>query len=383
MTHYDFIVNPADLRDFVKALGWVSIPEAATERLYAFNHPQYRQRQLSFPMDTTAPDYLESISLVIERLADIEDVTPASMSLRICTFREDTLRFRVLLDQDDSALPLSFAALMVAGVEQLLRAAACTVVKPQRHHKRLTRTEAKEVAEAARFRHTQPGSFVLPVSCPVNAVDARPALLPGEHDAPFIRRTTRMLERAIFTLIQGVEQDTLDKLVSDENAGPPIVSSNLCEALLQFHDPTLRNSLEFEIDWAPSLPEKKGRRIRIQRDHFARIDEVGAALKKVESYLPDTFIGTVEHLAGEMGDDGRRAGEVLLALLMPESEVVRARVQLDAEQYARADHAHMIDGVYIKVTGKLHPGRQPRSFTDMSSFEVLWPPGYEATTGRG
>jgi hypothetical protein len=378
----DFKIDPADLRDFAKADGWVLVPEAMRDRLFLLNHPKFAPRQLSFPMDTTAPDYSEAISRTLERLADMKSMSPELLAVRVAAYREDVVHFRIVGEQQDTSLPLPFAAHIVAAAEQALRAAACSVVKPQRHHKRLTRNEAKEVAESARFQHTRPGSFVLPVSCPINAVDAHPALLPGEQDAPFMRRTTNMLERGLLTLIQGVEQDTLDKLVSND-AEPSVVSSNLCDAVVQFYDPVSRNSLEVEIDWAPSLPQNKTRRpLRIQRDYFARIAEVGDALAKVESQEPDTFIGTVEQLAGELGDDGRRAGDVILALLLPEGEVVRSRVQLDADNYVLAGEAHMTNGRYVKVVGKLQPGRQPRVLRDMSCFEPLWPRSVDTESRR-
>jgi len=380
MTHAEVIVSPTELRDFAKARGWVLVPEAMADGLCVLNHPRFRPRQLSFPMDTTAPDYADAVRSTLNRLAEMEAMPYDRIVARVVAFRDDTLRFRVLLEQDEAGLPLPFAAQMVTGAKDLLRAAACTLMKPQRHHPRLSRTEAQQIASAARFRHTQPGSFVLPISCPVDALDARPALLPGETDAPFVRRATRMLERALATLVRGIESDDLEGIVDGGRSTPPIVSSNLCEALLQFHDPELRNSLEFEIDWAQSRPEPEGerRRVRIQRDYFPRVEEVRRELRTVEGDKHDTFVGTVEHLAGEMGDDGRRAGEVVLALLLPESEIiVRARIQLDADDYARADRAHMMAGVYVKVMGRLQPGRQPRSLTDVKSFDVLWPLGHD------
>ena len=60
-----------------------------------------------------------------------------------------------------------------------------------------------------------------------------------------------------------------------------------------------------------------------------------------------------------MGDDGRRSGDVILALLLPEGESIKVKAVLDQTAYAKADQAHMTDGMYVQVSGKLHPGRQP------------------------
>ena len=94
-------------------------------------------------------------------------------------------------------------------------------------------------------------------------------------------------------------------------------------------------------------------------------------LRSNEQHLEDVFPGTVERLDGEMGADGKRAGEVILSLLTPDGEQVRARASLTALEYEQADKAHMTDGAYIKVTGKLHPGRQPRQLSDIKSFELM------------
>jgi hypothetical protein len=111
--------------------------------------------------------------------------------------------------------------------------------------------------------------------------------------------------------------------------------------------------------------------VRIQHDYFARIEEVRRELRSKEQHLEDVFPGTVERLDGEMGQDGKRSGEVILSLLSPDGEQVRVRANLDAQQYEQADKAHMTDGAYVKVTGKLHPGRQPRQLSDIKSFELM------------
>ena len=111
--------------------------------------------------------------------------------------------------------------------------------------------------------------------------------------------------------------------------------------------------------------------IRFQKDYFPRIEEVRRALRSSERHREDSFIGTVERLDGEIGADGQRAGEVILALLLAEGETVRARASLTPDQYATADRAHMTDGAYVKVAGKLSPGRQPRSMTGIAVFEQI------------
>lgn len=290
----------------------------------------------------------------------------------------DTLRLRITSGREGiESLPLAFATSAIAAAQQLLLSAACTVLRPQVHHPRLSRAEAQQFLEVAQFRHTEHSSFVLKVSCAIDALDVQTPTLFGEDNVPFVRSTMLTLNRAVRQLVTAIEADRLPDFVDEtKRQEAPIVSSNLCEALTHFHDEVLRNSLEMSVTWAALSPVQGADAIteplRIQRDYFPRIEEVRRALRDTAEHLEDTFIGTVEQLNGEMGHNGRRAGEVILALLLSEGgEVVRARTNLTAEQYEKADEAHMTDGVFVKVAGRLHPGRQPRTVTDITDFELV------------
>ena len=372
------LIPPTDLRDYAKDQGWVLLKEAAKDRLYVMTNPSFERRQLVFPMDTTAPDYSEAVMLVVGKLAAMEGRSAQAVIKNLLEVGDDAIAFRVTTPRpDERSLPLAFAGSMVTGAQQLLLASACTVLKPQAHHPRLSRTEAQQFLETAKFRHTQPGSFVLNVSCPVQGLDVQAPLLPDEADAPFVRRTTATLRKALGELVTAIETDSLDAFVeATKNGANPLVSSNLCEALTRFEDSSLKNSVEIGITWAAAIPKpaNEGRIsiIRIQHDYFPRIEEVRRKLRSKEQHLEDVFPATVERLDGEMGDDGKRSGEVILRLLTPDGdELVRARANLTTDQYELADKAHMTDGAFVKVAGKLHPGRQPRQLSDIKSFELM------------
>jgi hypothetical protein len=342
-------------------------------------HPRFERRQLVFPMDTTAPDYSEAVMLVVNKLAAMEARTPQSVFDSLTEVGDDGISFRVTTPRaEEWSLPLGFASSMVVGAQQLLLASACTVLKPQAHHPRLSRTEAEQLLETAKFRHTRPGSFILNVSCPVQSMDVQAPLLPDEEaDTPFVRRTTMALHRSVRDLVSAIETDSLDELVAAAKKGEGlVVSSNLCEALVHFGDESLRNSVEIGIKWAAAIPKPKDALrhsvVRIQHDYFPRIEEVRRELRAKDHHVTDVFPATVERLDGEMGSDGRRSGEVILRLLTPDGdELVRARANLTADQYKKADEAHMKDGAFVQVSGKLNPGRQPRRLSDITSFDLM------------
>lgn len=363
-----------DLRDFLKAQGWSLHKEALQHRYYAMSSALYPRRQLVFPMDITA-DYEETLGHILEKFADITSTKIQALWSRLSTVRDDVLRFRVFFDGDDRSLPLSYASTLVASTEKLLKASACTVVIPRTNHPRLNLTEANQFVEKSRFNQTEEGSFILSVSCPVNSMDAQSRIEFDADDAPFVRKVTLSLQKALGELVTAIEGDALEALVDDLKASDvPLISSNLCDALLGMHDEQVDNSLDIGFEWSSLREAPKSHnlpRLRFQRDYFSRVEDVRRELKAQDRDEIDSFIGTVERLEGEMGEDGRRSGAVVLALLLPEGEIVRARTVLSADDYLKADKAHMSAGAYVRVTGILRQGRQPRALTEAKSFELL------------
>ncbi|MDD4915190.1 MAG: hypothetical protein PHW13_09170 [Methylococcales bacterium] len=350
------LIPPIDLRDFVKSLDWELLQEGLPDRLFVLKNQKFPRRQLAFPMDMTAPDYAESTARLLEKLGEMLGEPPQILMVRALNVRDDTLRFRIFSGQSgELSWPLGFATTLVSGVQQLLKSSACTVMRPRIHHPRLSLTEAQQLIEKSRFGHTEPGSFVLRVSCSIHALDVQGSLpLDDETDLPFVRRVTLSLKRGMEQLIEAIEGDTLDGLVKSlKNQPAPLLSSNLCEALTQFYDETLGNSLDVDFNWSVSEPvadkDFLKRPLRFQQDYFGRIEEVRRELRAFEGHAKDTFVGTVERLAGEMGESGRRTGEVILNLLLQEGESVRAKLVLSTEEYEKADKAHMTEGAYVQV----------------------------------
>lgn len=371
-------IGATDLRDFLKHQGWVLRDEGIAHRLFVLEHPAYPRRQLVYPIEDTSADYAEAVSTVMEKLSELTGIPCKVLLAQAKAAGDDVLRFRVKFDtHDNDGLPLSFASRLVEVTERLLKSAACTVVRPRTYHPRLSLSEANQLIEKSRFGHTEAGSFVLKVACPVHAMEDQGGLGPAGDRTPFVRQVTLSLQRSLAQLVDAIETDSMDRLVGSLKASDaPLISSNFCEALTDMRDDMLDNSLDLSIDWSllepvPSLDSQR-RILRLQRDYFPRIEEVRRALRAVVQDSEDTFIGTVEGLDGEMGPDGRRTGGVVFALLLPdEGETVRARAVLNADDYMKADQAHMTNGAYIRVTGRLRPGRQPRQITDISAFELL------------
>lgn len=86
--------------------------------------------------------------------------------------------------------------------------------------------------------------------------------------------------------------------------------------------------------------------------------------------VKEALFPTVELLNGDKGNDGRRSGEVILALIF-EPEIVNARVMLNADDYEVAYKAHGLGGGLVKVKGRLFPGKRVRTLDEIAVFELV------------
>lgn len=368
-------ISPIDLRDFAKSQGWVQQENLSKTPIYIMSHPDFTYRQLVFPKTSQAPDYADAVVSSINKLATLSKQTPDTIYHNVLGIQDDHLRFRIDANHlKQESLPLAFAGQVVQATEKLIKAAACSVATPRLHHPRLHSATAQELIQKSRFGHTESGSFVFNVSCPLNAVDEPAQLDLGDNTAPFVRQVTLLIRQGIFELIQAIENDTLSDFVSQlKKASMPLVSTHFCEALQMMHDEDLDNALDLGFIWSSrhslSSPELH-RPLRIPNAYFARIEEVQREIRPQEQDHLRTFVGSVETLMGELNSQGQREGDVILSVL-EEGDSLRIRARLNAEQYADAIDAHKNENSHVMLKGKLQPGRQPRLLNTVESFALL------------
>lgn len=367
-------IGSVDLRDFAKTMGWTVMPEAIQDRLFVLNNPNFPKRQLIFPVDKT-DDYEDIIIDIFNKIAYLTNRSVDTLYSNFLDYKDDSLRFRIVNSKnDDSFIPLTYALSALDGAQKMLLSAAHTVLDPKLHHPKLKKSEARQFLEKCNFKHTEPGSFILKVSCPVNAIEGSTNLFSDSTEDTFVRKTTLVTYKALNSIVNSIVADDLQNFVDGIKSGiNSEISSNFCEAIVNFQEET-RYDLNIEFNWSSLItpPSNTNNIIKIQKDYFSRIKDIGIELKSQETPREDTYIGTVETLNGEMNTSGKRAGEVIFNLLI-DDEAVRAKATLDETQYAEADRAHMTEGAYIKIKATLNQGRQPRTLNGISEFELIEP----------
>lgn len=368
-------ITPMSLRDYATAHGWELLREAVEDGLFILNNKAYAPRQLVFPTEDTDPGYQESVAIAIQRLAEIEKREVSLVAGDVRRAHEDTYRFRLYDEQDEKpGIPFGYALSAIKGSQLVILSSATTAVRPQAYHPRLGMVEAQKVLELARFNHTEQGSFILNVSCPLNTLDkgGSPTLFGEAQELPLVRKTSLAMLQGVRSIVNAIKEDREQDFVNSvKKEEAPVVSANLAQALGYFQGPADKHGLDLQVQWATSLAPPAGlreSRVIVRPDYFPRIQEVEAALRPKRTVKAQEYIGTVEDLRGEMVD-GHRQGDVILKLQLHDvEEPVRAKVSLDPAQYELAWKAHHEQEAYVMVIGKLRDGNQPRVLSEVSWF---------------
>ena len=376
-----------ELSAYVKALGWIQVQEALKDGLFLFKHADFSSRQLMFATDTSFDDYAEALENAAHKLAAIYEWNVAETFRKIEEANQEVLVSSVP-DEAVAQLTISYlyACQVMEANRKLLESGAFANEKHQPFYTRPF-DSTKQLLEAARFRHTEVGSFVFKTSCSLYALDPIPAtppdqleMFPDEHPAtpsiPFVRRAMLNigtgLQELVYSVEKGTEQELVDEVKRSDSTSP--VSANFCRAVATLRDEEHPHAIDFRLSWSPLLPappEAPRGAIRILPDYFPVIEEIGKKLQPPKMPLRNTFVGTVEELGGSFNELFQREGKVVVSLLMENDERIRVRVTLDATQYDEAMAVHKTNTVYVKVTGTVRTGkRQPFDF-DLEKFDII------------
>ena len=273
-------------------------------------------------------------------------------------------------------IPLNQAIALFAGARRSLLAAACSVVQPKRVHKRMALSDAEAFVNACRVGQTEEGSFVARFLCPltsgIRSADEAPTLVPIQKRPAFSRQVTATLMRSLNFIVDSIRSDTPERITSPD-AGDPVVSANLCEALTEIQTAADEAELTVSARWAlgAASPDVTPSRVRLPHEYVPTLEAVAKQLRSQAEPKPDTFVALADELRGEVGEDGRRQGEVVLSVFL-EDEAVTAKAMLSADQYAIAYRAHDHSKYnYVGVAGVLHRGRRLSTLADVSTFRLL------------
>ena len=389
-------INPLDARTYAAASGWTRVPYP-NGKVAIYSHPSSDLDQLLIPLDAALSDYARRMAEVVVNLAERENRPAGEVLDDLLLPPSDVLRFR--LDEVESqagVVPLEQGIDLLAGAKKALLAAACSVVQPRTFHPRLSRAEAEQLVRACRLGQTERGSFTAVISCPLDAVvdsprdedilplfpqssEVHPGLsqpagapvIPGGPE-PFTRRVTSFLLRSVARVALAIDSDRIDSLASPDDLDPPL-SANLCDALSMMQPIGDRSRLTLSASWSRTRPLPPGAAqpssVQLRREYFPIIGSLGRGLRPSRSPRGSRFVGLVDALSGNPDEGGRVRGDVQL-LIYNQDEVMRAKVNLDADDYRMAWEAHGAGG-YVSLYGTLIVGDRVHRIENVKNFEFL------------
>lgn len=373
--------DAAKLSAYVQTQGWVQVAEAAKDGLYVFNHPRYAPLQLVFAMSENFRDSDETLLRAASRLAQINDWSPEHAVRVIEESSDDVVVSRVPEPNSrrDATVSLLYASQVLEAQKKLLLAGAVANAERRAFYSPRATGDAKTLMDAARFRHTEQGSFIFKSSCRLYAVEGEGniPLFPAEEappPVPFVRRAMLNIGTGLEQLVRSIETRQTEQLVERVKDHQSSVSANLCQAIGELRDEEHPRVIDLSVSWSPLLPpppEAPRQAVRIVPDFFPIIEDIRQELQPPKQPARDTYLATVDELSGAFNEMFQREGRVLLTLLLGQGEAIKVRVVLDPDNYDQAIAVHKTTTVYARVVGTIQPRqRQPYGF-DLESFEII------------
>ncbi len=375
---YNLDVTPLEIRDYALSYGWELVREAVKDGFFVLNSPDRDFKQLVFPIEPNGSEFEAMAQIAVDKIAIFLSKSVQNIIQDIREVNDDVISLRYY-SESKLINSLSFLESIesIEATKQLILTAGSSVVNPVLYHKRLSRTEAVELLKKTRFRHTEEGSFILKVSCPIQLSSSPSSdLLENEINKPISRRAFELINTATIEIVNAVEQDSFSELLDNQMKNErPLISYNLCDALVDLFDDERELPYELKFSWSRAFFSKlPGIRlapaVKFPYSFKTKLEELKGYLTPQNKETVDTFFGTVESLNGNIGEEHRRSGEVILALII-ESEIVNARVMLNSDFYQTAYNAHGSEGGLIKVRGRLLPGKRIRPLDQIELFELV------------
>jgi hypothetical protein len=373
-------VTPLEIRDYALSYGWTLVKDAIKEGLFVLNSPNQDFKQLVFPVESGSEEFNSLAELAISKISEHTKKPRFSIIEEIREVNDDVISLRYYSNTKVvNSLSFQEALKSIEATKQMLLAAGSSVVSHVLYHQRLgRRAEAAQLLKMTRFRHTEEGSFILKVSCPVQLESApTPSLFDDENfSKPHSRKAFEIINESTIKILNTVEEDSFQELLEEQKLSEkPIISYNLCDSMVSLFDDERELPFELLFHWSRAYKNKLPtpqfpRVIKFPYSFKPKIDELKNYFKPENKETTDTFFGTVESLNGNEGDDNRRSGEVMLALII-EGEIVNARINLNADWYDVAYKAHGQGGGLVKAKGNLLPGARIRTLTELTSFEQV------------
>jgi hypothetical protein len=366
------LLDLGNVRAYLQARNWNHLAALGRGLVDVFERPEDRLAQAAIPAVNDLDDYDFVLARSLAVAAHWEGRPVRELYQDLLFYTDDVLHIGEA-GPDTASGTISFPRVrdLLAGIRRTLLAAAHSVLRPQAHHARLQLAEADQFLGHCRFGQTRRGSFVLTITCPLDAVAGRDSLF---NRNPFTRQVTAHLMTALQLLVQSAERDDVDAVLRT-SVTEPVLSANLCEGLLELAPAEDNERLDVDVRWAQQLPPDPGAnlpsKVSLTRQAIPFLENLADRLRAVRlTEARQFFFGSVETLDGRTSSEGRREGPVYVRVVDEEGDLRWVRLDLNADDHEQAIAAYRSNQL-VAFRGVLRHSARVWRIDELSDFQVL------------
>ena len=251
------------VRAYLRTNGWIRADDSDRATADVYLSPKDEREAAIVPASEEYADYGTRVYQIAEQIGRIEGRQRLAVLTDFALAESDLVRVSLSNAHADNSVRLADGAAVLEEVKNLLLAAACSVVRPQRMYWAGRNKAAGEYLDRVRLGHTERGSFVINLLSPVApSLREQGMLFPKE---PFERRVTRRLAsglRALRRAIDRVNRGVAGIGEFESRLGEGI-SANLCRSVARLTE--VGKGLDVSVSWAMTRPDQQevGERVSV------------------------------------------------------------------------------------------------------------------------
>ena len=336
-------VAPISLHAYLRSQGWQKSAELGQRGVVyeKGGHPE-----IVAPAKKDLADYASAIARILRVLEIEEDRSQLAVLSDLEVSDVDLLRVRASHADSNGSLPLESGVELIRQSRDMLLAAACASVRPQRLFRSGGNKEATEYLDKVRLGQTERGSFVATLLSPVPPdliANVQKSFWPEMESEPFGRKVTRRLVDALRASRDAISSiNAGGNIEAFERVVPVGVSANLCSAVAKL----IRDGqgTDISVNWAVTRPAPEQRAMIKFSDTDADVlEEATLVLTSREPRPNERILGFVTKLAREPNAD---EGTVTLKAVVDE-KLTSVTMDLDKPQYSLAVRAHESRSLFV------------------------------------
>ncbi|MCL2102164.1 MAG: hypothetical protein FWH22_10695 [Fibromonadales bacterium] len=333
--------------------------------------------EIIVPLHRDFVDYKTSIKNILLKLSKLENRSIETIINDLIIPPSDVIRFKVeSKDTENGLISFNNGISLLENAKKSLYAAACDIINPSIFHKKLFYKQANQFIDSCYLGQTEIGSFVVSIVCPfINPTKDESAVqLNSFYEKDVLEKSlTRSVTKKFAKSLQQVKKsiEIGNRNFLEDLADTDIISVNFLESIVELSDYGEKEKIDIGIGWSNYIEksEEMPNSISFSKDYIKPLEYVISKYTPKEEGVISSFVGKIFQAKGEPDFDKRDSGEITLSFITEENKAVKARVNLNREQFSKA-LAAFNSGSYVKVSGELTTEGKSK-FINNPDFKVI------------